>query len=106
MIFTVRNSAKVNNSGSMATFSVLLSEEGAICFSLIASDVAISFVPNREIRSIVAITPREAPPVSVTIVVTVVVVTVEIMADNQTLFRRQGVYKVYGRQHQEQKNIR
>jgi hypothetical protein len=34
------------------------------------------------------------------------VVTVEIMADNQTLFRRQGVYKVYGRHHQEQKNIR
>ena len=45
-----------------------------------------SFVPKRDIRSMVANTPMEVTPVSVTIVVTVVV-TVEIMADNQTLFR-------------------
>jgi hypothetical protein len=34
-----------------------------------------------------------------------VAVTVEIMADNRTLFRRQDAYKVYGRHNQEQKNI-
>ena len=59
------------------------------------SAVATSCVPNSDISSIVANTPKLVPVVNVTIVVTVVVVTVEIMADNQTLFRRQDAYKVY-----------
>jgi hypothetical protein len=71
------------------------------------SAVTTSCVPNNDIKSTVANMPRLAPVVNVTIVVTVVVVTVEIMADNQTLFRHKYTYKVYGRRHnQKQENIR
>ena len=53
----------------------------------LVSAATTSFVPNKEMSSRVARVPRLAPvAVNVTIVVTVVVVTVEIMADNQTLF--------------------
>lgn len=58
------------------------------------SAVATSCVPRREISRIVAKAPSDAAPVNVTIVVTVVVVTVEIMADNRALFRCQDAYKV------------
>ena len=74
---------KTINKGIMLTFKYLLSalRERRV------STVVISWVPKRDISSIVANALRLAPVVvNVTIVVTVVVVTVEIMADNQTLF--------------------
>ena len=59
----------------------------------LVSAVVISFVPNTDIRSSDASKPKDAPLAIVTIVVTVVVVTVEIMADNQTLFRCQSLIR-------------
>ena len=50
-------------------------------------DVTTSFVPNSDMSSIDAKALMLKPVVNVTIVVTVVVVTVEIMADNRYLFR-------------------
>jgi hypothetical protein len=80
----LKNTIKVKTSsnGNMHTFNRLLKADrrGRV------SAVATSLTPSREIRSIVASTPKEAPLAIVTIVVIVVVVTVDIMADNQTLF--------------------
>ena len=88
MILKVTIRANVNSSGSMATFRFLPKEEVVMRFVWVVfagSTVTTSFVPNREISSNVANTPSDAPLVNIATVVTVVV-TVEIMADNKTLF--------------------
>ncbi len=88
MILMVTIRANMNRRGSMATFRFLLSEKAEIRFDWAVSAgsaVITSFVPSRVMSSMVASIPSEAPLVSIATVVTVVV-TVEIMADNQSLF--------------------
>lgn len=69
---------KTTNSGSTHTFKYL---PKALRLDRVSALIT-SFVPNRNISSIVANNPKDTPLANVAIVVTVVVVTVEIMADN------------------------